>query len=245
MGPDPQHLEIGENVRLDTLQPGLGRFEVVRLHPEGDVLGLGQPVVALGELVPKHIRVFLPDAVVGVHLFRDLDGPLALLQVGPLVEEGELDVDGAIEVVEEVTVVLKDPVFVLILGQLIVDVVETDLLGVVAVRHHTDPVSAHLSVGDGLLGGLGEPAVLLSLLHSGYQPPLVRAGQLCLRGEPDDALTASAPLFCGTRAFYLCFLLLCSQPLLPPFHFYSAAPGRRTYFRSGRAGSGGPGTGPG
>ena len=245
VGPDPQHLEIRQDIRLDTFQPGLGRFEAVRLHPESDVLGLNQTVVSLGELIPEHIGILLPDAIIGVHLFRDLDGPLALLQVGPLVKEGELDVDGAVEVVEKVAVILKNTVFVLVLGELVVDIIETDLFGIVAVRHHTDPVPAHLPVGDGLLGGLGESAVLLGLLHSRHQPPLVRAGQPALRGEPDDALTASAPLFCGARAFYLCFFLLCSQPLLPPFHFYSAAPGRRTYFRSGRAGSGGPGTGPG
>ncbi len=247
--PDAQHLEISEDIRLHPFQPGLGRFQALRFHAEGDVLGLGQAVIALGELILEHIRVFLPDAVVGVDLLRDANGPLVFLHVGALIEEGELDVDRAVEVVEEVAVILKNPVLVFVLGQLIVDVIKTNLLGVVAVRHHTDPVPAHLPVGDGLLGGLGEPTVLLGLLHSGHQPPLVRAGQLGLRGEPDGVpqigLICLVPVFCRLQGFCLCFLLLCLQPLLPPFHFYSAAPGRRTYFRCGRAGSGEPGTGPG
>ena len=247
--PDAQHLEISQDIRLHPLQPGLGRFQALRLHAEGDVLGLGQAVVALGELISEHIRVFLPDAVVGVDLLRDANGPLVFLHVGALIEEGELDVDGAVKIVEKVTVILKNPVFILVLGQLIVDIVKTNLLGVVAVRHHTDPVPAHLPVGDGLLGGLGEPAVQLGLFHGGHQPPLVRAGQLGLRGKPDGVpqvgLICFVPLFCCVQIFCLCFLLLCLQPLSPPFHFGSAAPGRRTGFRCGRGGSGVPGTAPG
>lgn len=247
--PDAQHLEISQDIRLHPFQPGLGRFQALRLHAEGDVLGLGQAIVAFGKLIFEHIRVFLPDTVVGVNLLRDANGPLVFLHVGALVEEGELDVDGAVKVVEEVTVILKNPVLVLILGQLIIDVVKTNLLGVVAICHHTDPVPAHLPVGDGLLGGLGEPAVQLGLLHGGHQPPLVWAGQLGLRGEPDGVpqvgLICFVPLFCCAQIFCLCFLLLCLQLLSPPFLFGSAAPGRRTGFRCGRGGSGVPGTAPG
>ena len=96
--PDAQGFEVGQHIRLDTFQPGLGLLQTVRLHAEGDVLGLGQAVVALGELAFQHIRIFFPDGVESVLLVGDMDGLALFLHIGGLVEEGELDADGRIKI---------------------------------------------------------------------------------------------------------------------------------------------------
>ena len=209
--PHPQGLEVSQHVRLDTLQPGLGLLQTVRLHAEGDVLGLGQAVVALGELAFQHIRVFFTDAVKGVPLIGDMDGLALFLHIGGLVEEGELDPDGAVKVVEKIAPVLKDQVLILVLRQLVVNVVELDLLGEEPLRHHADTVPAHLPVGDGLLGSAGDFAVPLGLLDGSGQPPLLAAGELGVRGQADGVpqvgLIFFVLSFCRLQIFCLLFLL--------------------------------------
>ena len=211
VGLDPQRLEVCQNVRLDALQPGLGRPQALRLDAKGNVFGLGQAVVALGQLVLEHIRILLPDAIEGVLLVRDGDRPLPLLHIRPLVEERELDPDGGIKVVEKITVILENLILVLVLGQLVVNIVELHLLGEIVVVHHTDAVPAHLLIGDGLLGGLREPPVPFRLFNGGGQPALFRAAQLGVRRQPDGAsqvcLFLLKLLFCGLQALDLLCLL--------------------------------------
>jgi len=65
--------EVVENVDLDALQPGLGRFQAVRLDTKGQVLGFDEAVVAFGKLIPEHFRIFRTQAVEIVALRRDDD----------------------------------------------------------------------------------------------------------------------------------------------------------------------------
>ena len=209
--PYPQGLEVSQHIRLNAFQSGLGLLQTVRLHAKRDVLGLGQAVVPLGELAFQHIRVFLPDAVEGVLLVGDVNGLALFLHIGGLVEERELDLDGGIKIIEEIAPILKDQVLVLVLRQLVIDVVELHLLGVVTLRHHADTVPAHLPVGDGLLGGAGDFAVPLGLLDGSGQPPLLAAGELGVRGQADGVpqvgLIFFVLSFCRLQIFCLLFLL--------------------------------------
>ena len=207
----PQRLEVRQNVGLNALQPGLRRFQAVRLNAEGDVLGLGQAVVAFGKLVFQHIRIFLPDAVEGVGLIRDMDRARPFLHIRPLVEERELDADRGIKIIEKIAVILKNLILVLVLRQLIVDVVELDLLGEVVVADHADTVPAHLLIGNGLLGGAGDSAVLLCLCNGSDQPPLIRAAEFGVRREPDGA---SCLRFLGGELSFSGFQTLCLFCLL-------------------------------
>jgi hypothetical protein len=59
-------------------------------------------------------------------------------EINVLIVEGELHMDGAVEAVQKVAPVVKDGRFILILCQLVVDVEETDCLGVVAVLSQAD-----------------------------------------------------------------------------------------------------------
>ncbi len=97
------NLKYGKNQKREDVKShhyiiSFGLLQTVRLHAEGDVLGLGQAVVSLGELAFQHIRVFLPDGVEGVRLIGDMDGLALFLHIGGLVAEGELDPDGAVKV---------------------------------------------------------------------------------------------------------------------------------------------------
>ena len=79
----------------------------------------------------------------------------------PSVDEGKLEMDGAVKVIEEVAPVLENGILVLILRQLIIDIIKTDGLGIIFILHPAYPVLCHFPVRDGLLGG---DTLLLPLL---------------------------------------------------------------------------------
>ena len=63
----------------------------------------------------------------------------------------QLEVNRAVEIIEEITPALKDRGLIFILGELIVDVLKLNGLCVVAVRYAADPVRPHPFIGDTVL----------------------------------------------------------------------------------------------
>ena len=167
LGSHAESFEVVEDVGFNAFELRLCRAEGVRLNAEGDVLLLDQPVVALGELVLQHTGILGADVVEGVLLCRNVDALAKLIQACLLIDEGELDENRAVEVVQKVAPVLKDGSFVLVLRKLVVDVLKGDGLRVEAAVHLADTVAAHLHIGNGLLGGLADFLCLpvLFLLH--------------------------------------------------------------------------------
>ena len=107
------------------------------------------------------------DVVEGVLLCRNVDALAKLIETCLLIDEGELDKDRAVKVVQEIAPVLEDGSFVLVLRKLVVDVLKGDGLRVEAAVHLADTVAAHFHIGNGLLGGLADFLCLpiLFLLH--------------------------------------------------------------------------------
>ena len=167
LGFHAESFEVVEDVGFNAFELRLCRAEGVRLNAEGDVLLLDQPVVALGELVLQHTGILGADVVEGVLLCRNVDALAELIEACLLIDEGELDENRAVEVVQKVAPVLKDGSFVLVLRKLVVDVLKGDGLRVEAAVHLADTVAAHLHIGNGLLGGLADFLCLpvLFLLH--------------------------------------------------------------------------------
>ena len=91
----------------------------------------------------------------------DLDDLVVLTHVTFMIDEGKLKTDTGIEVVEEVAPAFKDGVFVLILGQLVVDVVESDGFGIQMFLHPADTVAPHFQIWNGTLHG--EPLLFFTL----------------------------------------------------------------------------------
>ena len=115
-GGNAQPLEVVEDVGLNALQPGLGGSDVLPVDAEREILGLGEAVIALGQLVLQHIRVFLPHIVKAV-LFQGNDNiPGEAVLGGGEVQEGQLEPDGAVKVVEEVGPALENGGLVLVLA---------------------------------------------------------------------------------------------------------------------------------
>ena len=205
LGFHAESFEVVEDVGFNAFELRLCRAEGVRLNAEGDVLLLDQPVVALGELVLQHTGILGADVVEGVLLCRNVDALAKLIQACLLIDEGELDEDRAVEVVQKVAPVLKDGSFVLVLRKLVVDVLKGDGLRVEAAVHLTDTVTAHLHIGDGLLGGLADFLCLpvLFLLHD--DPLLFLSGK---------GIAVNDTVFDGHLRLCLCCAVV--QAAIPP-----------------------------
>ena len=137
-----------DNIRWMT---GLSGLEAVRVDTEGQVLGLDKAIVTFCQLVLQHGHVLHPDTVKIIPLERNVDGVGKGFLGGCEVQKGHLKLNGAVEVVEEVTPTLEDCCLVLVLRKLIVDVLELDGLCVVAVFHAADTIRPHPFIGDAVL----------------------------------------------------------------------------------------------
>ena len=149
---DPQFFEVCENIELDAVQTGLSGLDVVCFNAEGDVLGLRQSIVALGELVPQHGLVLQADGSEILVRERHMDAVLKGCCVCVQVQEVKLKPDGRVEVVEKITPTTEDRVLILIHGELIVDVLILDGASVVVVSHPANAVRPHPLIRDSVLG---------------------------------------------------------------------------------------------
>src|SRR5699024_11321664 len=154
LGGHAQAFEVVENVGLNELQTGLGGLNAVGVDTEGQVLGLDKTVVASCQLVLQHGGVLHPNTVKIIPLERNVDGVGKGLLRGREVQKGQLKLNGTVEVVEEIAPALKDRRLVLILRELIVDVLELDGLGVMAVCRPADTVRPYPCIGDAVLSRL-------------------------------------------------------------------------------------------
>ena len=144
-------LEVGQQVRFQPFQTGFRLREAVGFDPEGQVLRLGQAVAPLRHLIPEHPCVFLPDGIELVPGRGNVDLPGDAFLRGGDVHKGELDRHGRIEVVEKVAPPLEHGGFVLVLGQLIVDVLKAHRLHIPGFADPADPVRVHSPVRDAVL----------------------------------------------------------------------------------------------
>ena len=151
---DTQPLEVVQQVDLYALQSGLCRLDVLRFDAKGDELGLGQAIVALGLLVLQHFRIFMPDFVVAVIPVGNQNALLKRFRAGRQVEKRKLQVNAAVEIIEEIAPALEDRRLVIVLRELIVDVLKLDGLGVILIRDAADAVRPHALIGNGVLRGI-------------------------------------------------------------------------------------------
>ena len=149
---DTQLLEVGQNIKFDAVQTSLSGLDVICFNAEGDVLGLSETIVTLGELVTQHGLIFHADSSEILVRERHMDAVLKGCCVCIQVQEVELKANGWVEVVEEITPATEDSVFILIHGELVVDVLILDGASVVVVSHPANAVRPHPLIRDGVLG---------------------------------------------------------------------------------------------
>ena len=148
-----QHLEIIENIGFDTFQPGLCFPDALCFNAERDVLRPNQTVIAFGKLLFQHLCIFHAHIIELVMLRLDLDNLVILAHIAFVVDERKLKADAGIEIVEEVAPAFKDGVFILVLCQLVVDIVESDRFGIQMFLHPTDTIAPHFQIRNGMLHG--------------------------------------------------------------------------------------------
>lgn len=92
-------LEAVQEILLDAFQPGFSGADILGINAEGDILGLGQAIVALGQLTLQHPGIFSANIVEIVALERDEYLLFEIGKTGADVQKGELKADGTVKVV--------------------------------------------------------------------------------------------------------------------------------------------------
>ena len=205
-----QTAEIVEQVIFDMVQPRFCLTHGLCFNAEGQVFGLGQTVITLGQLLFQNLAVLGTGSIEAVLSERDTDALFKALRIGTHVHKGQLKLNRAVEEIQETAPFIENGGFILLLCQLIVDVLKLYGLGVVAVCDPADTVREHSLKGNGLLGGLGNPIVFLCPFYNSLNFSLLLSIQIC-------------------RHFYFPCLrfLLEKQFAQPPFQVDTDAPERR------------------
>ena len=163
------------------VQPGLRLPHGGRLDAEGQVLRLCQAVVAPGKLAFQHLAVLartLSKASPAGGMRTDFSKLSASVAMFMKDSSKWMELSKKLRKLHPL---LEDGRLVLLLGQLVVDVVELDGLGVVVVRHTADAVREHPLERDGLLGGAGSAVIPAGLLDDGPNLFFLRFCQACGR----------------------------------------------------------------
>ena len=155
----PQPVEVVQQVILDAVQPGFDLRHAFALHTKGDEFGLGQTIIALGKLLAQHLGILGANIIETVLLERNADALFKLGAVRCHVHEGQFKLDAGIKEVQKTAPFLENSSFVLLLGELIIDVLILDGAGVVVCFHPAGAVLKHPLHGDGLLGGPGHSSL--------------------------------------------------------------------------------------
>ena len=178
LGSNAQPVEVVHQVNFNVVEAGLRLLHGICFNSEGQVLRLGQTVVALLKLLPEHHAVFGADIIKTVVLIRNADALFKSIRIGGHIHKGQLEMDAGIEEVQEGAPFLKNGGLVLLLGQLVVDILELDCLGVVPICDTADTVREHPLKGNGLLGRPGNAVIPLGFLHRSFQFLLLLPRQL-------------------------------------------------------------------
>ena len=152
-------------------------------YTEGEILGFHNAVVALCLLLPDDFGQLPLDAFKLIRTQRDCPGKG--FPQGGQIHEGKLELDGAVEIIEEVAPAVEDGLLVLVVRELVVDVPELDSFGEMGGRDLTDPVYTNLQVGNTVLCGQFLLICPICSCDCGLYLFLLSAGQLSLGGQSD------------------------------------------------------------
>lgn len=135
------------------------------MDAKSNILCLYQPVVSFCKLHFQHIRIFLPDVVKIILPKGNIYRLYILFKVNLLVKERDLELDGAVEVIQELTVILENCGLVIVLCQLVINIEKLNGLGEEPILHLADTVPEDFLIRDTLLGSLGNLLLLLICLQ--------------------------------------------------------------------------------
>ena len=125
-----QVVQARGHVRGHPVKEGAGLFDAFPVDGQGNVSLLHHTVGGVGDLVHEHGVVLRPVAVQVVVLPGEQDLPLEVLPVEPLVVDGDLGGGAGVQGIEQLGVAQEHGGLVLLGGDGIVDIRETDGFGI-------------------------------------------------------------------------------------------------------------------
>ena len=154
----PQSLKVADHVRLYTFQTGTGGGHIFSGDAKGDVLGPFDTVVAFGDLVFQHPRVFRADAVEAVIRLGDIH-LVAAPGAAAAVDKGKLERQRTVKIIQPRTPAAENGRLILGGRNGIVDVLIFQRFCVDTAGELTNAVRQHPHIGNGLLGRYGRRTI--------------------------------------------------------------------------------------
>ena len=154
----PQPLEVADHVRLYTFQTGPCGGHIFSRDTKGDVLGPFNAVVAFGDLVFQHPRVFRADAVEAVIRLGDIHLVTAP-GAAAVVDKGKLERQRTVKIIQPRTPAAENGCLILGGRNGIVDVLIFQRFCVNTSGELTNAVRQHPHIGNGLLGRYGRRTI--------------------------------------------------------------------------------------
>ena len=105
-----------DDIQLNPFQTGFSGSIIVSFNSKDQVFVFNQAVVSLCQLVAQHLSVFLADIIKSVLLLFNVDGDLVVRDASGVVIETELDVDGTVEIIKKLTILIEDRALVFLLS---------------------------------------------------------------------------------------------------------------------------------
>ena len=200
IGNDSQPAEIVEQIILNMSKPRLCLTHGLCFDTESQIFCFRQTIIPLRELLFQHLAVFCPHGIKVIFFEWDTNTFFKALRIGTHIHEGQFKMDGAVKKIEKTAPFIEDGCFIFLLCQLIVDVLELNGFGVIAVCHTANPIREHSLKRDRLLGCLRNPGIF-------FRP---------FNHSLDFFLLFSAEMIGHFYFSFLCFLSE-KQSVLPPF----------------------------
>ena len=182
-GRDTQPLEVVHQGGLYVLQPGLCLPHGLCLNSECEIFRLGEAIVALSELCFQHLAVLIARIVEAIAAIRDANALFKDFRIRCHVHKGQLEVDGAVKEIQKGAPLLKNSGLILLLGQLIVDVLILDGLGVIPVADTADSIREHTLKRNRLLGRAGNSVITLRTVNDFLNLPFLCLSQVQRHGQ--------------------------------------------------------------
>jgi hypothetical protein len=112
---------------------------------------LYKPIIALGKLAFQHLSVLFTDGVEIVVLAWDVDRAFNVLPIAKFINKRQLHLYGGVKIIQKFAIIIKNPLFILGLGQLVIDVLESYGFVVLSVGQGAYAVFVDMLVWHGIL----------------------------------------------------------------------------------------------
>lgn len=94
---------------------GFASLDIVSFNSKCNVLGSDKTIISFCQLISEHLGKLHTQIIKTVILLFNTDHIFIFRHVAVMIDKGQLKMDGTVKIIQEITPVLKNRIFILIL----------------------------------------------------------------------------------------------------------------------------------